>query len=104
MGGGDTGAPSDYSETTAELIDDEVDRIVRQCYARAVAIMTEHRATLDRIAQELRKNETIDARQLRDILQETGVKPAPEAELPKGVPVEVVPPPPTGPLPHEDQI
>jgi cell division protease FtsH len=102
LGGGDTNSPSDYSETTAELIDDEVERIVRQCYARAIAIMTEHRASLDRIAQELRKNETIDARQLRDILAETGVEPAPDAELPKGVPVEVVPPPPTEPVVPEE--
>src|SRR5579864_8353859 len=69
---GETGAPTDYSETMAELIDDEVERIVRESYARAVSIMTEHRATLNRIAQELRKNETIDARQLQDILRETG--------------------------------
>ncbi len=104
LSGGETNAPSDYSETTAELIDDEVERIVRQCYARAVAIMTEHRYTLNRIAQELRKNETIDARQLRDILAETGTEPEPDAELPQGVPIEVVPPPPTEPvLPEENR-
>jgi cell division protease FtsH len=104
MSGGDTAAPSDYSEATAELIDEEVDRIVRQCYARAVAIMTEHRTTLDRIAQELRKHETIDARRLRDILEETGAEPASSAPLPKAVPVVVAPPPPTGPvLPEENR-
>ncbi len=104
LSGGETNSPSDYSETTAELIDEEVDRIVRQCYARAVSIMTEHRFTLNRIAQELRKNETIDARHLRDILAETGTEPAPDAELPQGVPIEVVPPPPTEPvLPEENR-
>ena len=76
--GGDTGAPSDYSETTAELIDEEVERIVNASYARAIELMTTHRATLDRIAQELRKHETIDARQLQDILRETGATPAPK--------------------------
>jgi len=76
--GGDTGAPSDYSETTAELIDEEVERIVSTSYARAIELMTTHRATLDRIAQELRKHETIDARQLQDILRETGATPAPK--------------------------
>src|SRR6202030_909013 len=44
--GGDTGAPSDYSETTAETIDDEVDRIVRTCHAQAVELLTAHRTTL----------------------------------------------------------
>jgi cell division protease FtsH len=76
MGGGDTGAPSDYSETMAEIIDEEVERIVNTSYARAIELMTNNRPTLDRIAQELRKHETIDARQLQDILRETGAVPA----------------------------
>src|SRR6266550_6363004 len=76
---GDTGAPGDYSETTAELIDDEVDRIVRMCYERTLELLSSHRATLDRIAQELRRQETIDARQLKQILEETGITvPMPE--------------------------
>src|SRR5205823_6143829 len=72
-GGGETGAPGDYSEMTAELIDDEVDRIVRMCYERTLELLSTHRTTLDRIAQELRRQETIDARQLQQILEETGV-------------------------------
>jgi cell division protease FtsH len=71
-GGGDTGAPSNYSEETAELIDDEVQRIVRSCYSRALELLTTYRSTLDRIAQELRRHETIDGKQLRRILEETG--------------------------------
>src|SRR6266496_2793249 len=46
---GEMGAPGDYSETTAELIDDEVDRIVRMCYERTLELLSSHRATLDRI-------------------------------------------------------
>src|SRR6266849_2378022 len=34
---GDTGAPGDYSETTAELIDEEVDRIVRKNFCLRTA-------------------------------------------------------------------
>jgi cell division protease FtsH len=93
-GGGDVGAPSDYSETTAELIDDEVERIVRTCYSRALELLTTHRATLDRIAQELRRQETIDARQLRQILEETGATMAMPDTSPKTVPQELAPPPP----------
>ena len=95
LSGGDTGAPSDYSETTAEAIDEEVDRIVRTCYSRAVELMMTYRPTLDRIAQELRKNETIDARQLQDILRETGVTPPPKDSSTKTAPIEIAPPPPT---------
>lgn len=71
-GGGDTGAPSNYSEETAELIDEEVDRIVRSSYAKTVDLLTTYRPTLDRIAQELRRQETIDSKQLLTVMEETG--------------------------------
>jgi len=77
LNGGDTGAPSDYSEETAELIDDEVQRIVTSCYEEAVNLLTTYRSTLDRIAQELRRNETIDMKQMHKIMEETS---APLAE------------------------
>jgi len=62
----------EYSEKTATLIDNEVNRIVRFAYERAVTLLTDHRETLDRIARALRTNETVDAKQLREIMIETG--------------------------------
>ncbi len=62
----------EYSEKTATLIDEEVDRILKWAYNRAVSLLTEHRETLDRIARTLRLHETIDAKQLRQIMEETG--------------------------------
>jgi cell division protease FtsH len=62
----------EYSEKTATVIDEEVNRIVNWAYDRSVSLLTEHRATLDRIARELRLHETLDARQLRAIMEETG--------------------------------
>src|SRR5438309_4871482 len=62
----------EYSEKTATLIDEEVDRIVKWAYNRAVSLLSEHRTTLDRIAKALRLHETIDAKQLRAIMVETG--------------------------------
>src|SRR5437016_11230446 len=61
-----------YSEKTATLIDEEVDRIVKWAYNRSVSLLTEHRETLDRIARALRLYETIDAKRLRQIMVETG--------------------------------
>jgi len=66
------GKQHDYSEKTAAVIDAEVNRIVKWAYDRAVGLLGEHKLTLDRIARELRLHETIDARQLRHILEETG--------------------------------
>jgi cell division protease FtsH len=62
----------EYSEKTATVIDEEVDRIVKWAYNRAVGLLSEHRPTLERIARTLRLHETIDAKQLREIMVETG--------------------------------
>jgi cell division protease FtsH len=62
----------EYSEKTATLIDEEVNRIVKWAYDRAVGLLSEQRETLDRIARALRLQETLDAKQLRSIMEETG--------------------------------
>jgi cell division protease FtsH len=62
----------EYSEKTASIIDEEVNRIVKWAYDQAVTLLTDHRETLDRIARSLRLHETLDAKQLRAIMEETG--------------------------------
>ncbi len=62
----------EYSERTATVIDEEVNRLVKRAHERAVSLLTEHRITLDHVARALRLHETIDAKQLRDIMVETG--------------------------------
>src|SRR5207245_489252 len=61
----------EYSENTAIIIDEEVNRIVKWAYDRAVGLLTTHRETLDGIARSLRLHETLYARQLRAILDDT---------------------------------
>jgi len=63
----------DYSDATAEIIDEETHLLVESAYKQVKALLTEHRATLERIALELRRHETLDAKQLAQILVETGV-------------------------------
>src|SRR5947208_1467591 len=62
----------EYSEKTATITDEEVNGMVKRAYDRAVGLLTEHRETLDRIARSLRLYETLDAKQLRTIMKETG--------------------------------
>ena len=62
----------EYSEQTAIIIDEEVNRIVKWAYDRAVRLLTEQRETLDRLARSLRLHETLDAKQMRALLEETG--------------------------------
>ncbi|WP_170207733.1 ATP-dependent zinc metalloprotease FtsH [Dictyobacter kobayashii] len=104
-GGGDTGAPTDYSEETAELIDEEVDRIVRAAYEEALNLLTTYRLTLDRIAQDLRRYETIDIKQLHAIMEETGAPVAPsQLRAVQQAVTALAPPPPTDPVaPTETQ-
>jgi cell division protease FtsH len=58
--GREMGAMQTYSEQTARDIDAEVHRIVTEQYERAKAILTEHQATLHRIADALMEYETLD--------------------------------------------
>jgi len=61
----------EYSEQTAIIIDEEVNRLVKWAYERAVSLLTSHRETLDGIAHSLLLHETLDARQLRAIMEDT---------------------------------
>jgi cell division protease FtsH len=45
---------------TKQLVDEEVRRIVDECYAEAVATLREHREQLDRLAHTLLQQETLD--------------------------------------------
>ena len=99
-GGGDTGAPSNYSEETAEIIDEEVERIVTTAYNRSLELLTTYRPTLDRIAHALRNHETIDGKQLQAIMEETSAPIAStQFATPPGTPTQVIAPtPPTTPI------
>ncbi len=66
------GSQREYSEKTATIVDEEVNRLVTRAHERALQLLTEHRETLDRIAKTLRLYETIDAKQLREIMVDTG--------------------------------
>ena len=57
----------DYSEDTALRIDQEVKRFVTDNYARAQAILTEHRQCLLDMADALLARETLDAEQVKRI-------------------------------------
>jgi cell division protease FtsH len=51
------------SESTRELVDVEVRRIVDECYVRALAGLRENRERLDSLAHALLENETLDERE-----------------------------------------
>jgi cell division protease FtsH len=59
------GAARPYSEQTAEAIDRATRRIVDECYAKAVDMLTHERARLDALAEALLREESLDEAQMR---------------------------------------
>ena len=57
-----------YSEDTALRIDQEVKRFVTDNYERARKVLTEHKASLERVAAELLVREVLDGEQVRRIV------------------------------------
>jgi cell division protease FtsH len=51
---------AEVSPETQKLVDDEVRRIVTEAYDQVVALLTEHRAQLDSLANALLEHETLD--------------------------------------------
>jgi cell division protease FtsH len=66
-----------YSEQTAKLIDAEVQRIIHTCHEEAKRLLREHRRALDGLVAALLKQETLAE---EEILQATGLPPAPKLE------------------------
>ncbi|WIG58530.1 MAG: Cell division-associated, ATP-dependent zinc metalloprotease FtsH [Ktedonobacterales bacterium] len=83
----------EYSEATAAVIDDETRDMVQLAYQKVREMLTDHKATLERIGQELRRHETLDARQLAQILTETGVSLAEVAPTPNAETIGLSPEP-----------
>ncbi len=58
-----------YSERTAELIDEESRRMIDALYERVVALLVSRRGDLERMAQELIRTETLDRAALDRLLK-----------------------------------
>ena len=78
----------DFSEETAQIIDDEVNRLIAQAYDRARSLLVQREKALARIAQELMVRETLDraelVRLLREVEESTGSAPEKVARPPAG--------------------
>jgi len=75
--GTEFGGARGFSEDTARRIDAEVQRIIGECHAEARRLLAQHRPQLDRLVVALLAHETLDE---REILEATGLPPAPALE------------------------
>ena len=77
--GRDIAEQRDYSERTAEEIDEEVRRIVEEAHERCREVLREHRGKLDELAEALIELETIEGDDLQRLLGPAeGREPPPE--------------------------
>ena len=106
-GGGYTGMnyhEKSYSEETARAIDDEVRKLLDAAHQRAVSIIQEYRAEVELMTEMLIEFETLDAQDVRDIINKQWDSEKKRQRLKEQDQLfrrntELPPPPP--PLPHE---
>ncbi len=68
--GKEISSQKDYSEKTAELIDAEVNEIVLSCYNEARNILETNIELLDKMAEFLLENETINTKEIYDLVKQ----------------------------------
>ncbi len=87
--GKEMGHVSNYSEQTASEIDEEIQRIMSNAYAKTEQILSEHMEELHRLAGVLFQQEKLDSGQFLEVmagnlLPEAAAAPAPALEAPEG--------------------
>jgi cell division protease FtsH len=83
--GRDFATRKNYSEKTAEQIDEEVKRLLTKLYAEAKELLEGHRGILDRIAASLLERETLETSDLKLLVAGGTLPPLPPPPaLPSG--------------------
>jgi cell division protease FtsH len=65
----------DYSDHTSKVIDDEVERILREQESRAIEVLTLHRSGLEALTRSLLEHETIDGAEAARLIDEANGEP-----------------------------
>jgi len=90
LGRGDMGGRrTNYSESTAKIIDEEIKNFIDNAYAIATRVLEEGRDKVELIAKALLEFETLDAAHLRDIIDHGEMRNPPSAPKPPPVPDEL---------------
>lgn len=78
-----------FSEHTAQIIDEEIQRIVQENYQRALNILQEQKDRLLLIADNLIKYETLSGKQIQELLETGEMTDPPIRELPPAIPEDL---------------
>ncbi len=87
--GRDISEERDYSERTAEEIDEEVRRVIEDAHQRCTELLNEHRDTLDKLASALSVTETIEGDALHTLLGPSEGRHLPDADLSENPPAAI---------------
>ncbi len=71
------GNARDYSDETARVIDEEVEKILRACEERCEELLTEHRNGLDLVARGLLEHETLNGAEVQRLVDLAADAPPP---------------------------
>ena len=74
--------PREFSEHTAQVIDEEVVRVLRAASDRAEETLNKHRHKLDALAIALEREEELDERQIEELIGPSAHKPSNSADPP----------------------
>ncbi|MGE9268961.1 MAG: ATP-dependent zinc metalloprotease FtsH [Verrucomicrobiales bacterium] len=85
----DISQQKNYSEDTAQKIDQEIKRFMDEAYEKATRLLHENRDKLDLIAQALLDFETLDAHHIADLMKDGEMKNPPKNPEPPALPEEV---------------
>ena len=73
----------DYSDETSRVIDEEVERILRQEEERAVDLLREYRGGLDAVADALLEKETIDGAEVKRLVDQAAGREVRSVSVPR---------------------
>src|SRR5215217_5725893 len=83
--GREIGEQRNYSDNVAMMIDEEVRAIIDRAYDRATEVLTTHRDRLDRLAEKLVAEETVDSVEFEKLFDDLPPKPERTAGIPRVV-------------------
>jgi cell division protease FtsH len=81
--GREIGEQRNYSDDVAKQIDEEVRAIIDLAYVRATETLTTHRDRLDRLAEKLIAEETVDSEEFEKLFDDLPPKPSRQAGIPR---------------------
>jgi cell division protease FtsH len=83
--GREIGEQRNYSDDVAKQIDEEVRAIIDRAYERATETLTTHRDRLDRLAEKLVAEETVDSIEFEKLFEDLPPKPERHVGIPRVV-------------------